>query len=281
MTIFNKYKGGIPVFDSGIGSYGVVKAIQKVLPGYPLIYLADRASFPYGKMSLPMLQKNIQDRIHWFEKHFSPPLIVIASNTPSMTVLDTLSATIPLIGVFPPIQEAVLASQSGHIAILGTQNLVFSKNMSHHIETIKNDKHVHVIPVDASILIESMESFLFVKNQKACRDLIHVFFNDLLRHHPHVDTVTLSSTHLSFLKSLILDCFPHLICLDPTESVANEVKKNLLSLKGTLQFEPPFYGDPLLVLSTENDSLKLSVTDFQKGLYDLGCPSKVHTIQFG
>ena len=50
----------IAVFDSGVGSYSVVRVIRERLPYESIIYLADRASFPYGGKSHEEL-KNIID----------------------------------------------------------------------------------------------------------------------------------------------------------------------------------------------------------------------------
>ncbi|WP_280570224.1 hypothetical protein [Chromohalobacter sp. 296-RDG] len=41
----------IAVFDAGIGSYAIVAEIHRQLPNQDIIYLADRASFPYGDKS--------------------------------------------------------------------------------------------------------------------------------------------------------------------------------------------------------------------------------------
>ena len=49
----------------------------------------------------------------------------------------------------------------------------------------------------------------------------------------NIDVVTLSSTHLPFLKSLLEDQFPGIIFLDPANSIAEKLskRKNISRLK--------------------------------------------------
>ncbi|HNZ14019.1 MAG TPA: glutamate racemase, partial [Anaerolineaceae bacterium] len=42
----------IGIFDSGVGGLSVVRAIQRILPEHPLIYMADQAHVPYGPRPL-------------------------------------------------------------------------------------------------------------------------------------------------------------------------------------------------------------------------------------
>ena len=98
----------IVVFDSGIGSISVIREIKRELPNENLIYFADKANFPYGKKSQNDLFKIVQNTIKYLER-FRPKLIIIASNTPSIQIIDEIRSltTIPLMGVKPPIQKAI------------------------------------------------------------------------------------------------------------------------------------------------------------------------------
>ena len=72
----------IVVFDSGLGSLSVIKAIQKKTKS-DIIYLADKKNFPYGKKTKSQLYKVITETIKKISEKFNPDLIVLASNTPS------------------------------------------------------------------------------------------------------------------------------------------------------------------------------------------------------
>ena len=73
----------IVVFDSGLGSLSIIKAIQKISKS-EIIYFADQENFPYGQKSQAQLSKIIKNSIKLLDKEFSPNLLVIASNTPSL-----------------------------------------------------------------------------------------------------------------------------------------------------------------------------------------------------
>ncbi len=73
----------IVVFDSGLGSLSIIKAIQKISKS-EIIYFADQENFPYGQKSQAQLSRVIKNSIKILDKEFSPNLIVIASNTPSL-----------------------------------------------------------------------------------------------------------------------------------------------------------------------------------------------------
>lgn len=73
----------IAVFDSGLGSLSIIKSIQKISKS-EIIYFADQENYPYGQKSQAQLSKIIKNSIKLLDKEFSPNLIVVASNTPSL-----------------------------------------------------------------------------------------------------------------------------------------------------------------------------------------------------
>jgi len=104
----------IVVFDSGLGSLSIIKSIQKICKA-EIIYFADQKNFPYGNKSKKQLEQIIKRSIELLEKKFSPELIVIGSNTPTI-MLDITNERI--IGVNPPLKEAANKSRTKNIAIL-------------------------------------------------------------------------------------------------------------------------------------------------------------------
>ncbi len=276
-SILHYFQNSIAIFDSGMGSYSVVKAVQKTLPNIKIVYLADRASFPYGKMPLKELQQNIQSRLDWLTQTFSPIAIIVASNTPSVTVLDYVHSTSVLLGVYPPIEAAIHSSSSKEISVLGTKGMVESTPLNLQIQTLERIHSVKIRAIEASSLIESMETFQFLNDPIACKLKLKQFFEGIFRQLPCLDTVTLSSTHLSFLKPFIQELYPHMTCLDPADDVAYTLKQSL-EKKRFVQRQTNNCEDSLLVLSTENSLLKLAVKDFETGLEKLGCVSKVYSI---
>src|SRR5215475_13247654 len=82
----------IAVFDAGIGSYAIARKIADRFPGQDVLYFADRANFPYGGKSRAELLGVMRATIERLEI-YSPAAVVIASNAPSVMVLDELRAS--------------------------------------------------------------------------------------------------------------------------------------------------------------------------------------------
>src|SRR5918993_1350254 len=155
----------IVVFDSGIGSISVIREIKKELPNENLIYFADRANFPYGKKSQIDLVKIVHNTIKYL-KRFHPKLIIIASNTPSIQVIDKIRSltNIPLMGVKPPIKKAIKITKKNHIGIMATESSINSKELD---ELIKSEIHqdIFVSKFNASSLIPLIEDGTFLNNK--------------------------------------------------------------------------------------------------------------------
>jgi glutamate racemase len=114
----------IAVFDSGFGSLSIIKPIQKKTKS-EIIYFADQKNFPYGTKSVSDLSKIVKSVIFNLEKKFSPDLIVVGSNTPSLLLKNIIKKP-KIIGVFPPIKNAVNKTKTNTIAILTTKSIVES-----------------------------------------------------------------------------------------------------------------------------------------------------------
>ena len=158
----------IVVFDSGFGSLSVIRPIQKAIKS-DLIYYADQKNFPYGKKSKSQLTKIITNRIKLLEEKFKPDLIVVGSNTPSLLV-DINKKNV--IKVLPPIKMAAKISVTGNIAILATFAAVKSKKLSEFIKKNRLPKRINIKKIDASRLVQLVESAKFIDNQNLCNTTV-------------------------------------------------------------------------------------------------------------
>jgi glutamate racemase len=205
----------IAVFDSGLGSLSIIKAIQKICKS-DIIYFADQKNYPYGKKSKKQLGIIIKQTIKLLE-NFSPDVIVMASNTPSLMVTTNRK----IIGVYPPIRKAMTLSKTKNIAILGTQAAIKSKSLFSYIKKFNFSKDKKIYKVDSSALVEIVESNKFITDKMYCKKIIKKTLSDIFSN--KVDVATLSSTHLSFLKSLLESEFPKVKFVDPVDIVAGKV----------------------------------------------------------
>ena len=243
----------IAVFDSGLGSLSIIKAIQKICRS-EIIYFADQKNFPYGKKSKKQLETIIKQTIKLLET-FSPDVIVMASNTPSLMV----NTNRKVIGVKPPIGEAMTLSKTKNIVILGTQAAIKSKSLSSYIKKFNFSKDRKIYKVNSSALVELVESNKFVTDKIYCKKIIKKTLSDVFSN--KIDVATLSSTHLSFLKSLLESEFPKVKFIDPADIVA---------IKVLAKIKKESKRNTIKIFTSGNVNL------FEKNLNKLGIKNKVN-----
>ncbi|NDB52222.1 MAG: glutamate racemase, partial [Nitrosopumilaceae archaeon] len=151
----------IAVFDSGLGSLSVIQSIQQATKS-EIIYFADQKNFPYGKKTKQDLKKIIKNTITKLQEVFHPDIIVMASNTPSVLFPEYLNSNV--IGVLPPIKQAVKITKTNKIAILATTATIQSTEITKYI---KNQvRNIQVKKIDATELIGLVESGKFLTDKK-------------------------------------------------------------------------------------------------------------------
>ena len=222
----------IVVFDSGLGSLSIIKAIQKRTKA-DIIYLADKKNFPYGKKTKSQLYKIITDTIQKISERFDPDMIVLASNTPSLLFREKLPDNV--ITVLPPLEKIQKAS---NVAILTTEIVAKSKELENYISEFNNLEDV--LKINCSELVELVESGKFLTNEKNCVKIILKTLKEEFDEN-NIKIATLSSTHLPFLLPFLRKIFRGIEFLDPADDVAIKIsrlkqhasKKNSLSIYTT------------------------------------------------
>ncbi len=242
----------IAVFDSGLGSLSVIRAIREEVK-CEIIYLADQKNFPYGLKRRAELKKIIGDTICMLEERFGPDLIVVGSNTPSI-LLDVESPRV--LAVKPPIKRAQRESASKSIAILTTQAMVKSRSLPAYIQSQRISDVIKIHKVNCSDLVGLVESGDFLNDVEKTRKVIRATLERRFRK-DGIDVATLSSTHLPFLRGLLEELFPEIKFLDPARDIAMEIgkkvspaKKNSLRIYST--DETGAFGDNLKRLGIKN-----------------------------
>lgn len=217
-------KKPLAVFDSGIGSYGAVEAIHRALPKQDILYLADRQSFPYGKKTRNELLNTMMETVR-FLKGYDPSGILIASNAPSILVLEELARSekeIPIWGIVPPLEEALQKSQTGQVGILGVQSLVESEMLQDFI--LKHHANPNEVAcINASSMVELVESGLFQFNPVFTGEKVRIFLSAVRKRYPQIDVFTLSSTHLPWLRVFFEQACPSCMFIDPLDAVVQNI----------------------------------------------------------
>ena len=254
----------IVVFDSGFGSLSIIREIQKKIKG-ELIYFADQKNFPYGVKSKPELEQIIKKTIVLLEKEFSPQLIVMASNTPTL-LLDYRKISSKLVGVYPPLDNAVKLSKTRNIAILGTKSVIQSEAITEFIEKCNVPNDIVIQKIDCSPLVELVESGKFLTDEEYCKNIIKEVLEDVFLDNL-IDVATLSSTHLPFLELLLKSIFKNIKFLDPAKDIANGIKDFKLENNELKQLQ--------LRIFTSGD-----VNLFEKNLQMMGIKNKVNSLSW-
>ncbi|HKZ62342.1 MAG TPA: glutamate racemase [Nitrososphaera sp.] len=218
----------IAVFDSGIGSLSIIRELKREVPNEDLLYFADRAHFPYGNKSHPLLREVIVNTINYLRR-YKPKLVVVASNTPSVQVLDEVRrfvTDVPIIGVRPPLREAAKMTRKKHIGIMATEGTIRSKELEIQIRR-EVPQHILVTRFNASPIIELIEQGVHLENERRTFDVVSRVLGDGVDE--KIDVITLSSTHLPFVKTYLNALLPTVRFVDPAQIVARDVRKFLKS----------------------------------------------------
>ena len=224
-----------------------------------IIYFADSKSYPYGKKSQAQLEKIMRKSINLLEK-FSPDFIVVASNTPSL-MLDL--TTPKIFDVKPPLKEAKKLSKSKQIGILATESATKSKGLSKYIQE-NIPKSFQIFKINGSKLVDLVESGKFLTEKKYCKKIIKKELQILNEN--KIDVVTLSSTHLPFLKKYLQKEFPNTQFIDPGNIVAQKIYSKMKNKQ------------------SKRNSLKIftsgNTKEFQYKLLKIGIKNKVNSLSF-
>lgn len=218
----NKLLAKIAVFDSGLGSLSIIKEIQKNMKA-DIVYFADQKNYPYGNKSQAQIASIIKKTINLLEKKFTPDIIVVASNTPSL-MLNLQTGKI--VDVKPPLKLAQKQSKSKKIGILATKASVNSKGLANYVTENNIPKSYEIFKIDGSNLVDLVESGKFLNNEKYCKKIIKKSLDDYIITEK-IDTITLSSTHLLFLKKILKKEYPKVEFVDPGSLVAKKIFRKI------------------------------------------------------
>jgi len=222
----------IGIFDAGIGSYAIVERVRARFPQQDIFYFADRVSFPYGAKTPEELLLSTRSATQYLQNE-GCVAVVLASNAPSIVVLESLraSVSVPVIGVFPPIRAAIEQSKTRKIAVLGVHSMIKSEAMKTFADN-NRPADSQVFLVNASSLVDMVENFTFINDPFRTQDIVTQFITDLRNSEPDIDVMTMSSTHLPWLKPFLISAAPDVLFVEPTDSVLDELEPHTSNGEG-------------------------------------------------
>ncbi len=189
----------IGIFDSGVGGMTVARAVERLLPNYPICYLGDIARCPYGtKSSQTIIDYSIENTRFLIEH--GARIIIIACNTASSVATEHLrkTFTIPIIEVISPaVCEALKRTQSGRIGIIGTRATIRSNTYETTILGKRPD--CKVVSTPCPLLVPLVEEGWL--NKRETKMILRRYLQPLKNQ--QIDTLVLGCTHYPLLKNLI------------------------------------------------------------------------------
>ena len=221
----------IGVFDSGIGGLSVYLHLAQQLSDERYIYYADTLHVPYGNRDSEDIKALTLAAVEWLYQQ-GCKLIVIACNSASADALEIARnhyPQLPIVGLVPALKPAVLASKSGHVAVLATKATLNGKLLNDVIAMIASPSATRVTKYFDPQLVPWVESGM-PENSETAKNLRHqlqVFAKD------GVDQLVLGCTHYPFFKDFVMQEIKEqklsMQVVDSGQAIAERVKQLLIA----------------------------------------------------
>ena len=249
----------IGVFDSGLGGLTVVKALQEVIKGAELFYIADSKNAPYGEKTSEQILQYSLDIAAYFIKHHSIDALIVACNTATSVAIQILREKYPeliLIGTEPGIKPAIEQSKTGKIGVLATPATLGGAKYQKLALALAKGKEVILYEQACPGLVEQIEKG--ESNSPKTYAMLEKWLAPM--RDANVDTIVLGCTHYPLVSKAIETVMQRKLQLIDT---AVAIAKHLLALSKEKGHQNE--GDlEMYIFMTANihiDSIKNIVTD--------------------
>ncbi len=224
VSVENRKKTPVGVFDSGVGGLTVAREIARQLPNENIVYFGDTARVPYGSKSQNTTIR-FSEQIIRFLKTKQVKAIVIACNTASALALDAVRDEfgIPIIGVvIPGARAAVEATKNRKIGVVGTDATVQSGMYTKIIQGMAPD--VTVIEKACPLFVPLVEEGF--KEHVVTQEVIEYYLESMRS--TDIDAMILGCTHYPLLRSKIREYMGEEIqIVNPAYETAMDLKRIL------------------------------------------------------
>ena len=233
--------------NSGLGGLTVLGEIRRQRPDVEIVYVADDAAFPYGRLSEAELIARVETVMARVILDHRPDVVVVACSTASTLALPRLRAAYPqpFVGIVPAIKPAAEASRSGLISVLATRGTV-ARDYTHALMR-DHAANCHVTLVGSSALAPIAERTIRgedVDDVEIAREIKPCFVELEGR---RTDHVVLACTHFPLLLDALRRLAPWPVAfVDPAPAIA----RRLDSLLGPAQGRVHPYGAGALIFTS-------------------------------
>ncbi|MEG2455832.1 MAG: glutamate racemase [Oscillospiraceae bacterium] len=216
----------IGVFDSGVGGLTALRELARLMPGEDLIYFGDTGRVPYGSRSRETIIRYARQDVS-FLRTFDLKAIVVACGTVSTIALDLLASEnpLPIFGVVEPAaEEAVCATKTGRIGLIGTAATIRSGVFQQRLEA--GCPHAAVSAIPCPLFVPLVENGRFRPEDAVVSAVVAEYLAPLKEE--GIDTLVLGCTHYPLLFDVISHYMGDGVTLINTGSAcARSVKRHL------------------------------------------------------
>jgi glutamate racemase len=231
--------------DSGVGGLPYCRHFHRNNPEESLVYVADRAYFPYGSRERLALIRRLGELLEQILRGWDPKLAVLACNTATVSALKELRERfpqLPLVGTVPAVKPAVQQSKNRHIGALGTSRTVEDPYIAKLAAEFGPDCALTAIA--APDLVDFVER-RFAASTAEERLAAVLPYIDRFRS-AGADAIVLGCTHFLFLLDAFREAAGDLSFHDSLEGVCRRVEA-LLDEGGLRSAAPPAAENVLLI----------------------------------
>ncbi len=252
----------IGLFDSGVGGLSIYLHLAQQLPNERYIYYADTLNVPYGNRESEDIEALTLKAVEWLYQQ-GCKLIVIACNSASAYALDTARKCypqLPIVGLVPALKPAVLASKSGHVAVLATKATLNGSLLNDVIASFANPNSTVVTKYFDPQLVPWVEAGMPVEDETAqrLRQQLQAFANE------GIDQLVLGCTHYPFFKSFLLDEIAQqqlsIQVVDSGQAIAERVKQLLVANQMSATLDNETSTQDLSTINKTNVDIRLPLT---------------------
>ena len=220
----------IGIFDSGLGGLTVVKAVQDVIKGADIFYIADTANAPYGeKTPEQILQYSLDITQHFIDTHKIDALIV-ACNTATSAAIKILREKYPaliIVGTEPAVKPAIEQTKTAKVGVLATPATLRGDKYQVLVENLSNIKEVELFEQACPGLVEHIENGTLENKESIL--LLEAWLSPMKK--ADVDTIVLGCTHYPLASKIIKEIMQtDIILLDSSKAIAQRLLTLLLEI---------------------------------------------------
>lgn len=220
----------VGVFDSGLGGLTVVRAINDVLKGAELLYIADTAHAPYGIKSHKQILQRCMEVTNYLIKNHQIDALIVACNTATSAAIKHLRQNFPfliVIGTEPGVKPAISHTKTSHVGVLATPATLKGDKYQNLVDELSKDKEVKVYEQACPGLVEQIEKGEVLENKTI--DMLKTWLEPMSVN--NVDTIVLGCTHYPLIAPAIKQIMGEVTLIETGFAIANRLM-DLSSKKG-------------------------------------------------